>query len=87
MSNCATKYAFVSDIDFLPGKDVYSALRGNAARLFADSEKVAVVVPAFQASSPHVAAAKSFPESKADVIAMLDEGTLAPFRLAVVFYY
>lgn len=74
-----SEYVFLSDIDFLPGAEAYSSLQKAANHLLSTGQetKRALVVPAFETQRYRL---DDFPRSKADVIRLLDEGTLFTFR-------
>ena len=77
-----TDFVFLSDIDFLPGTEAYQDLR-NAISVQYDQldedkgEKLALVVPAFETLRYRL---NSFPKTKAEVLNLLDLGTLLTFR-------
>lgn len=76
-----TEYVFLSDIDFLPSPESYSVLKRAASHLISsDESKRALVVPAFETQRYRL---DEFPRTKADVIRLLDEGTLFTFRYHV----
>jgi len=83
LRNVALKFAktdnvFLSDIDFVPGTDAYPMLKKAASHLLTSQQsKRALVVPAFETQRYRL---DDFPRSKADVIRLLDEGTLFTFR-------
>jgi len=73
-----TEYVFLSDIDFVPGTDAYTMLKKASAHLLTTKQnKRALVVPAFETQRYRL---DEFPRSKAEVIRLLDEGTLFTFR-------
>ncbi|XP_025784021.1 LARGE xylosyl- and glucuronyltransferase 2 [Puma concolor] len=77
LAQALTPYVFLSDIDFLPAYSLYDYLRASIEQLKLDSErKVALVVPAFETLHYRF----SFPSSKADLLALLDSGSLYTFR-------
>ncbi|KAM9220831.1 xylosyl- and glucuronyltransferase LARGE2 isoform 3-T3 [Dugong dugon] len=80
LAQALTSYVFLSDIDFLPAYSLYGYLRASIKQLDLGSQrKVALVVPAFE--SPHYRL--SFPTSKAELLALLDAGSLYTFRYDV----
>ncbi|XP_044895123.1 LARGE xylosyl- and glucuronyltransferase 2 isoform X3 [Felis catus] len=77
LAQALTPYVFLSDIDFLPAYSLYDYLRASIEQLKLDSErKVALVVPAFETLHYRF----SFPSSKAELLALLDSGSLYTFR-------
>lgn len=75
-----TTFVFLSDIDFLPMIDLYDHLRRYVGQLDpSTSSKQALIIPAFETQRYKL----NFPSSKADLIAMLDVGTLFTFRFHV----
>uniref|UniRef100_A0A4W3INT9 LARGE xylosyl- and glucuronyltransferase 2 n=1 Tax=Callorhinchus milii TaxID=7868 RepID=A0A4W3INT9_CALMI len=74
-----TPYVFLTDIDFLPMYGLHQYLRKSIIQLELDSEKKALIVPAFETLRYRL----SFPKSKAEVLSMLDMGTLYTFRYHV----
>ncbi|XP_058161433.1 xylosyl- and glucuronyltransferase LARGE2 isoform X1 [Dasypus novemcinctus] len=80
LAQALTPYVFLSDIDFLPAYSLYSYLRASIEQLELGSQrKVALVVPAFETLHYRL----SFPRSKAELLALLDAGTLYTFRYHV----
>lgn len=78
VNNVVTPYVFLSDIDFLPGKDVYFNLRKNIeTMMLGKEEKLALVVPAFETERYKL---DDFPRTKADVLQLLNLGKLLTFR-------
>merc|ERR1712223_1068586 len=83
LRNVALKFAktdnvFLSDIDFVPGTDAYTMLKNASTHLLTTKQnKRALVVPAFETQRYRL---DEFPRSKAEVIRLLDEGTLFTFR-------
>ncbi|XP_040569954.1 xylosyl- and glucuronyltransferase LARGE2s isoform X1 [Lepeophtheirus salmonis] len=78
LNEVETDYVFLSDIDFLPGVETYSSLC-NVIRNSKEHAKVtrAYVIPAFETQRYRL---PKFPKNKAQVIDLLDEGTLLTFR-------
>uniref|UniRef100_A0A023F5B6 Putative large catalytic domain has closest similarity to gt8 glycosyltransfer n=1 Tax=Triatoma infestans TaxID=30076 RepID=A0A023F5B6_TRIIF len=74
-----TPYAFLTDIDFLPMFGLYSYLKKSIQSLDLESSKKALIVPAFETQRYRT----TFPRSKAELIRMLDMGTLFTFRYHV----
>ncbi len=74
-----TPFVFLSDIDFLPGSDVYATLRKSVqdVGLIGGRKDVALVVPAFETQRYRLS---EFPRTKAEVVDLLDLGTLLTFR-------
>ncbi|XP_008832381.1 LARGE xylosyl- and glucuronyltransferase 2 [Nannospalax galili] len=77
LAQALTPYVFLSDIDFLPAYSLYDYLRASIEQLELGSRrKAALVVPAFETLHYRF----SFPTSKAELLALLDEGSLYTFR-------
>ncbi|XP_064432626.1 xylosyl- and glucuronyltransferase LARGE2 isoform X3 [Mirounga angustirostris] len=77
LAQALTPYVFLSDIDFLPAYSLYDDLRASIEQLKLGSERrAALVVPAFETLHYRF----SFPSSKAEVLALLDSGSLYTFR-------
>ncbi|XP_027966842.1 LARGE xylosyl- and glucuronyltransferase 2 isoform X2 [Eumetopias jubatus] len=77
LAQALTPYVFLSDIDFLPAYSLYNDLRASIEQLKLGSERrAALVVPAFETLHYRF----SFPSSKAEVLALLDSGSLYTFR-------
>ncbi|XP_076450091.1 xylosyl- and glucuronyltransferase LARGE1-like [Babylonia areolata] len=74
-----TPYVFLSDIDFLPMYGLYEYLKKAANMMDIGAEKKALVVPAFETQRYRL----EFPKSKAELLSMLDMGTLFTFRYHV----
>lgn len=74
-----TPYVFLSDIDFLPMYGLYEYLKKAASTMDITTEKKALVVPAFETQRYRL----QFPKSKAELLSMLDMGTLFTFRYHV----
>ncbi|KAL4642033.1 glycosyltransferase-like protein LARGE2 [Arapaima gigas] len=74
-----TPYVFLTDVDFLPMYGLYSYLRKSIVQLDLRHTKKALVVPAFETLRYRL----SFPKSKAELLSMLDMGTLYTFRYHV----
>ncbi|XP_076970628.1 xylosyl- and glucuronyltransferase LARGE2 isoform X2 [Tamandua tetradactyla] len=80
LAQVLTPYVFLSDIDFLPARSLYDYLRACIEQLELGSRgKTALVVPAFETLHYRL----SFPSSKAELLALLDAGTLYTFRYHV----
>ncbi|XP_030178169.1 LARGE xylosyl- and glucuronyltransferase 1 [Lynx canadensis] len=79
MKHVGTPYMFLSDIDFLPMYGLYEYLRKSVIQLDLASTKKAMIVPAFETLRYRL----SFPKSKAELLSMLDMGTLFTFRYHV----
>ncbi|XP_037021969.2 xylosyl- and glucuronyltransferase LARGE2 isoform X1 [Artibeus jamaicensis] len=77
LAQALTPYVFLSDIDFLPAHSLYDYLRASIKQLqLGSGRKAALVVPAFETLHYHF----SFPSSKAELLALLDAGSLYTFR-------
>ncbi|XP_005064958.1 LARGE xylosyl- and glucuronyltransferase 2 isoform X1 [Mesocricetus auratus] len=77
LAQALTPYVFLSDIDFLPAYSLYDYLRASIEQLELGSQrKAALVVPAFETLHYRF----SFPSSKAELLALLDAGSLFTFR-------
>uniref|UniRef100_T1JEW5 Glycosyltransferase-like protein LARGE1 n=1 Tax=Strigamia maritima TaxID=126957 RepID=T1JEW5_STRMM len=74
-----TPYVFLADIDFLPMYELYEYLKKSISLLSMESSKKALIVPAFETQRYRL----TFPRSKADLLSMLDMGTLFTFRYHV----
>uniref|UniRef100_A0A8C0Q603 LARGE xylosyl- and glucuronyltransferase 1 n=2 Tax=Canis lupus familiaris TaxID=9615 RepID=A0A8C0Q603_CANLF len=79
MKHVGTPYLFLSDIDFLPMYGLYEYLRKSVIQLDLANTKKAMIVPAFETLRYRL----SFPKSKAELLSMLDMGTLFTFRYHV----
>nr|XP_045370549.1 LARGE xylosyl- and glucuronyltransferase 1 [Camelus bactrianus] len=79
MKHAGTPYMFLSDIDFLPMYGLYEYLRKSVIQLDLANTKKAMIVPAFETLRYRL----SFPKSKAELLSMLDMGTLFTFRYHV----
>ncbi|XP_058243392.1 xylosyl- and glucuronyltransferase LARGE2s [Hemibagrus wyckioides] len=79
LRNSKTPYVFLTDIDFLPMYGLYDYLRKSIVQLDMANTKKALVVPAFETLRYRL----SFPKSKAELLSMLDMGTLYTFRYHV----
>ncbi|XP_055231337.1 xylosyl- and glucuronyltransferase LARGE1 isoform X4 [Gorilla gorilla gorilla] len=75
MKHISTPYMFLSDIDFLPMYGLYEYLRKSVIQLDLANTKKAMIVPAFETLRYRL----SFPKSKAELLSMLDMGTLFTF--------
>ncbi|ERE69638.1 glycosyltransferase-like protein LARGE2-like isoform 2 [Cricetulus griseus] len=77
LAQALTPYVFLSDIDFLPAYSLYDYLRASIEQLELGSQrKAALVVPAFETLHYRL----SFPNSKAELLTLLDAGSLYTFR-------
>ncbi|XP_058383043.1 LOW QUALITY PROTEIN: xylosyl- and glucuronyltransferase LARGE2 [Diceros bicornis minor] len=77
LAQALTPYVFLSDVDFLPAYSLYDYLRASIEQLELGSRrKAALVVPAFETLHYRF----SFPSSKAELLALLDAGSLHTFR-------
>ncbi|KAM6942938.1 xylosyl- and glucuronyltransferase LARGE2s isoform 1-T2 [Xenentodon cancila] len=79
LKNTNTPYVFLTDVDFLPMYGLYDYLRKTVVQLDMAHTKKALVVPAFETLRYRL----SFPKSKAELLSMLDMGTLYTFRYHV----
>ncbi|XP_076328863.1 xylosyl- and glucuronyltransferase LARGE1-like isoform X1 [Tachypleus tridentatus] len=79
LQQVTTPFLFLTDIDFLPMYGLYDYLRKSVSALRLESSKKALVVPAFETQRYRL----SFPKSKAELLSMLDMGTLFTFRYHV----
>uniref|UniRef100_H2L2Y0 LARGE xylosyl- and glucuronyltransferase 2 n=1 Tax=Oryzias latipes TaxID=8090 RepID=H2L2Y0_ORYLA len=79
LKNANTPYTFLTDVDFLPMYGLYDYLRRSVVHLDMRNSKKALVVPAFETLRYRL----SFPKSKAELLSMLDMGTLYTFRYHV----
>ncbi|KAM4617649.1 xylosyl- and glucuronyltransferase LARGE2 isoform 1-T4 [Discoglossus pictus] len=79
LHNAETPYVFLSDIDFLPMYGLYETVRRSIAQQDMASTQKALIVPAFETLRYRL----SFPKSKAELLTMLDMGTLYTFRYHV----
>lgn len=78
LSQVVTPFVFLSDIDFLPVVSLYEYLR-RCVSTIAVTDRQALVVPAFETQRYRI----NFPRTKAELLAMLDMGTLFTFRYHV----
>ncbi|XP_054163176.1 xylosyl- and glucuronyltransferase LARGE2s-like [Oppia nitens] len=75
-----TPFVFLTDVDFLPMFGLYEYLKRSVAAMGLESaSKKALVVPAFETQRYRI----SFPKTKAELLSMLDMGTLFTFRYHV----
>ncbi|KAJ4947300.1 hypothetical protein JOQ06_009336 [Pogonophryne albipinna] len=79
LRNANTPYVFLTDVDFLPMYGLYEYLRRTVVQMDMAHTKKALVVPAFETLRYRL----SFPKSKAELLSMLDMGTLYTFRYHV----
>ncbi|XP_065696013.1 xylosyl- and glucuronyltransferase LARGE2 [Patagioenas fasciata] len=79
LANTQTPYVFLTDIDFLPMYGLYDYLRSSIQQLELPHRKAALIVPAFETLHYRL----TFPKSKAELLSMLDMGSLYTFRYHV----
>ncbi|NXE56515.1 LARG2 glucuronyltransferase, partial [Casuarius casuarius] len=79
LANTQTPYVFLTDIDFLPMYGLYDYLRNSIQQLELLHRKAALIVPAFETLHYRL----TFPKSKAELLSMLDMGSLYTFRYHV----
>ncbi|XP_059578767.1 xylosyl- and glucuronyltransferase LARGE2 isoform X2 [Alligator mississippiensis] len=79
LTNAQTPYVFLTDIDFLPMYSLYDYLRSSIQQLALPQRKLALIVPAFETLHYRL----TFPKSKAELLSMLDMGSLYTFRYHV----
>ncbi|XP_075282859.1 xylosyl- and glucuronyltransferase LARGE2 [Opisthocomus hoazin] len=79
LANAQTPYVFLTDIDFLPMYGLYDYLRNSIQQLELPQRKAALIVPAFETLHYRL----TFPKSKAELLSMLDMGSLYTFRYHV----
>ncbi|XP_066490805.1 xylosyl- and glucuronyltransferase LARGE2 isoform X2 [Tiliqua scincoides] len=79
LKNVQTPYVFLTDIDFLPMYGLYDYLRTSILQLELPRRKAALIVPAFETLHYRL----TFPKSKAELLSMLDMGSLYTFRYHV----
>ncbi|XP_072842085.2 xylosyl- and glucuronyltransferase LARGE2 isoform X1 [Pogona vitticeps] len=79
LKNAQTPYIFLTDIDFLPMYGLYDYLRTTILQLELPQRKAALIVPAFETLHYRL----TFPKSKAELVSMLDVGSLYTFRYHV----
>uniref|UniRef100_UPI00358F8CC7 xylosyl- and glucuronyltransferase LARGE1-like isoform X2 n=1 Tax=Myxine glutinosa TaxID=7769 RepID=UPI00358F8CC7 len=79
LQQVTTPYAFLSDIDFIPMHGLYDYIRKSIDQLDMANSNKALIVPAFETLRYRF----SFPKSKAELLSMLDLGTLYTFRYHV----
>ncbi|KAJ6667179.1 hypothetical protein lerEdw1_017157 [Lerista edwardsae] len=79
LKNVQTPYVFLTDIDFLPMYGLYDYLRTSIVQQELPQRKAALVVPAFETLHYRL----TFPKSKAELLSMLDMGSLYTFRYHV----
>ncbi|XP_053141501.1 xylosyl- and glucuronyltransferase LARGE2 isoform X3 [Hemicordylus capensis] len=79
LKNAQTPYVFLTDIDFLPMYGLYDYLRTTILQLELPQRKAALIVPAFETLHYRL----TFPKSKAELLSMLDMGSLYTFRYHV----
>ncbi|KAL1786152.1 glycosyltransferase LARGE2 isoform X1 [Sigmodon hispidus] len=77
LAQALTPYVFLSDVDFLPAYSLYDYLRASLEQLeLGSGQKAALVVPAFETLHYRF----SFPNSKAELLTLVDAGSLHTFR-------
>ncbi|XP_074602877.1 xylosyl- and glucuronyltransferase LARGE2s-like [Brevipalpus obovatus] len=75
-----TPFVFLTDVDFLPMFGLYTYLKRSILTMdLSNNPKRALIIPAFETQRYRI----DFPKSKADLIKMLDLGTLFTFRYHV----
>ncbi|XP_077994436.1 xylosyl- and glucuronyltransferase LARGE2s-like [Glandiceps talaboti] len=74
-----TPYVYLSDIDFLPMYGLYDYLKKAIGMMDMTKSNKALIVPAFETLRYRL----TFPKSKAELLTMLDMGTLYTFRYHV----
>ncbi|KAI2804333.1 hypothetical protein RDWZM_007773 [Blomia tropicalis] len=76
-----TPYVFLSDIDFLPMSGLYEYLKRSVSQVGSNGQLIrkALVVPAFETLLYRI----PFPKNKAELLNMLNYGTLFTFRYHV----
>nr|XP_060619909.1 xylosyl- and glucuronyltransferase LARGE2 [Anolis sagrei ordinatus]XP_060619918.1 xylosyl- and glucuronyltransferase LARGE2 [Anolis sagrei ordinatus]XP_060619927.1 xylosyl- and glucuronyltransferase LARGE2 [Anolis sagrei ordinatus]XP_060619937.1 xylosyl- and glucuronyltransferase LARGE2 [Anolis sagrei ordinatus] len=79
LKNAQTSHVFLTDIDFLPMYGLYDYLRTSIVQLELPERKAAFIVPAFETLHYRL----TFPKSKAELVSMLDMGSLYTFRYHV----
>ncbi|XP_054828387.1 xylosyl- and glucuronyltransferase LARGE2 isoform X2 [Eublepharis macularius] len=79
LKNVQTPYVFLTDVDFLPMYGLYHYLRTSILQLELPQRKAALIVPAFETLHYRL----TFPKSKAELLSMLDMGSLYTFRYHV----
>uniref|UniRef100_A0AAV2LRK2 LARGE xylosyl- and glucuronyltransferase 2 n=1 Tax=Knipowitschia caucasica TaxID=637954 RepID=A0AAV2LRK2_KNICA len=79
LRHAPTPYVFLTDVDFLPMYGLYDYLRRSVSQLDMSRTLKALVIPAFETLRYRL----SFPKSKAELLSMLDMGTLYTFRYHV----
>ncbi|KAK6191618.1 hypothetical protein SNE40_003262 [Patella caerulea] len=79
LKQVTTPYVYLSDIDFLPMFGLYEYLKKVAPMMDLKEQKKALVVPAFETQRYRL----TYPKSKAELLSMLDMGTLFTFRFHV----
>lgn len=80
LAQVTTPFVFLTDVDFLPMTSLYEYLKRSVAAMGLDSaSKKALVVPAFETQRYRI----TFPKTKAELLSMLDMGTLFTFRYHV----
>lgn len=80
LGQVTTPFVFLTDVDFLPMFGLYEYLKRSVGAMGLESStKKALVVPAFETQRYKI----RFPKTKAELLSMLDMGTLFTFRYHV----
>ncbi|XP_076311862.1 xylosyl- and glucuronyltransferase LARGE2s-like isoform X2 [Tachypleus tridentatus] len=79
LQQVTTPFVFLTDVDFLPMFGLYEYLKKSVISMGLETFKKALIVPAFETQRYRL----SFPKSKAELLSMLDMGTLFTFRYHV----
>lgn len=80
LEQVVTPFVFLTDVDFLPMHNLYDYLKKSITNTGLSLEsKKALIVPAFETQRYRI----SFPRTKAELVSMLDMGTLFTFRYHV----
>ncbi|XP_077868932.1 xylosyl- and glucuronyltransferase LARGE1 [Saccoglossus kowalevskii] len=79
MKQVNTPYVYLSDIDFLPMYGLYEYLKKAIGMMDMSKANKALIVPAFETLRYRL----TFPKSKAELLTMLDMGSLYTFRYHV----
>ncbi|PRD23411.1 UNVERIFIED_CONTAM: large2 [Trichonephila clavipes] len=79
LQQVTTPFVFLTDIDFLPMYGLYEYLKKSVSSMGLESSTKALIVPAFETQRYRL----TFPKSKAELLSMLDMGTLFTFRYHV----
>ena len=78
LTHVNTPYVFLTDVDFLPMYSLYGYLQKSISTIGV-TDRTALVVPAFETQRYRI----DFPRNKAELISMLDSGTIFTFRYHV----